>query len=60
MAKLLDVCLATIDNMDRRGELTGRRFIGRKVRYSAAEVDDWIAAGCPPRDEWEDMRQAAD
>lgn len=25
----------------------------RLIRYRAAEVAEWIAAGCPPRAEWE-------
>lgn len=30
--------------------------LGRSVRFSAAEVADWIRAGCPSRDAWLGMR----
>jgi predicted DNA-binding transcriptional regulator AlpA len=29
------------------------------LRWRLAEVEEWIAAGCPPRDQWEAMRGAA-
>lgn len=29
----------------------------RLVRFHRQEVLDWIAAGCPPRDEWERMKK---
>jgi len=27
--------------------------LGRSVRWNRAELESWIAAGCPPRREWE-------
>lgn len=30
--------------------------IGRMVRWRLEEIEAWIAAGCPPRDKWEAMR----
>jgi predicted DNA-binding transcriptional regulator AlpA len=30
--------------------------LGRAVRWSVAELRDWLAAGCPERSRWESMR----
>jgi predicted DNA-binding transcriptional regulator AlpA len=29
---------------------------GRCVRVEESELDDWISAGCPPRDRWEALQ----
>lgn len=31
---------------------------GRVVRWSRAEIESWIAAGCPARDRWQTMKGA--
>lgn len=28
----------------------------RFVRWNESEIDEWIAAGCPSRDEWEQLK----
>ena len=38
----------------------GPRLIrcGRCVRVEESELDEWISAGCPARDRWEQMQAA--
>lgn len=54
-AKILDVSLRTIRAMDARGEIPSRvPLINRRlVRWLLSDVNAWLRAGCPPRDEWE-------
>ena len=33
--------------------------LGRCCRYRAAELADWVAAGCPSRSRWEAMKGGA-
>ena len=37
---------------DRAGKLPAPVRIGRSVRWRNSEIQAWIAAGCPLRDEW--------
>jgi excisionase family DNA binding protein len=37
---------------DRAGKLPAPVRLGRSVRWRNSEINAWIAAGCPPRDEW--------
>jgi predicted DNA-binding transcriptional regulator AlpA len=32
--------------------------LGRSVRVRVSELDEWIQAGCPTREEWEAQREA--
>lgn len=32
--------------------------LGRSVRVRAMELDQWISAGCPPRDQWARLRKS--
>ena len=31
--------------------------LGRAIRWSRAEIENWVAAGCPPRSKWTTPRQ---
>ncbi len=33
-------------------------YLGAKVLFPAADVNAWIAAGCPSRDRWNAMQEA--
>jgi predicted DNA-binding transcriptional regulator AlpA len=33
--------------------------LGRAVRYPCQELEEWMAAGFPPRQKWEEMKRAA-
>jgi len=46
--------------MDKSGRLGPRAIkLGRSSRWSADELRDWARAGCPPRIEWEAMKDQA-
>lgn len=53
LAKLLCVGLRTIRTMDAAGKIPRPiRLAG--VRWKVREIRDWIDAGAPTRDEWEE------
>jgi predicted DNA-binding transcriptional regulator AlpA len=56
-AELLAVSTRTFDRM-RSADLIPRpvELRGKTKRWSRAELDAWIAAGCPPRVRWEVMK----
>ena len=52
-AALLQVSTRQIYLMEDDGRLGPARVqIGRAVRFRRREVEEWIAAACPPRAEW--------
>lgn len=56
---LLSVCLRTVRIWDSTGKLPQPVRIGKCVRWRRSEINDWIAAGCPPRAEWSVRRKFA-
>ena len=56
-ASLIAVPTRTFDRMQSAGLLPRPVAIGGKTkRWSRAEVDGWIAAGCPPRAKWDAIK----
>ena len=51
-AKLLQVDRATIHRWQCSGRIPSSIHIGRCVRRRAAEIRDWINAGCPAAGRW--------
>jgi len=49
LAKLLQCSERHIANLDNRGELPAPFRIGTLKRWRRADVNAWIAAGCPNR-----------
>jgi excisionase family DNA binding protein len=47
VAKLLKVSARTVYRMERDGEMPNAIRIGKAVRWSINELQDWIRAGCP-------------
>ncbi len=58
VAKLLGIGKRTVWTWDAAGKLPEPVRIGATVRWRAAELDEWAAAGCPPRAEWAALRAA--
>jgi predicted DNA-binding transcriptional regulator AlpA len=58
VAQLLKVSKVTAGRMKARGELPPEIRLGRLPRWSVAEVEEWIAFGCPNRDRWQAIRAA--
>ncbi len=58
LARLLgDLSVSSIERLDASGRLGPRPVrLGRLVRWSRQELEDWIAAGCPVRHVWEKQR----
>jgi predicted DNA-binding transcriptional regulator AlpA len=59
MKTLLGLGIRTIRTLDAAGKLPAPVRIGGRVLWSVREIRQWIAAGCPPRDEWTAIKAAA-
>ena len=53
MAELLERHVRTIYRLESQGKLPSSVNIGSQRVWSLDEVQNWIAAGCPPRRDWE-------
>jgi excisionase family DNA binding protein len=56
LAQALSVSRATVQRWRHSGRIPRPVHIGGAVRWSRDEVEQWIAAGCPGRGEWESRR----
>lgn len=56
LAEMLGVSTRHVQRMDAAGKLPCPLRLGRSVRWSVAELDHWIAAGCPDRKAWETVK----
>lgn len=56
VARLLDVSERHVWAMHSSGRLPMPFALGRCRRWRVAELRAWLAAGCPPRDRWQVMR----
>ena len=43
--------------LDSAGKVPKPLKLGRRCLWALSELDDWIAAGCPERGQWAQMRQ---
>ena len=59
LAGLLGVSKRHVRRMNSAGSLPRPIKLGRSVRWSVAEVNQWIEAGCPDRENWEAMKRAS-
>lgn len=53
LGKLLGLGLRTVRSMDAAGRLPRPIRLGSSVRWRFAEIEAWVVAGAPNRDEWE-------
>jgi len=58
-ADKLGLSRSSVYQMDAQGKLPRKIKLGRKSLYSRVELDCWIANGCPPRAEWERVKEKA-
>ncbi len=56
-ARLCGISRATWFRLTAEGRTPAPLRLGRCVRWLKAEVEGWLAAGAPPRDRWEALRQ---
>jgi excisionase family DNA binding protein len=54
LSRAMGISRRTVERLEAAGAIGPDRFPlpGRLVRFSADECRAWIAAHCPPRDEW--------
>ena len=56
LAHELRLSARKIDDMRCRGLLPEPRRLGRSIRWVREEITEWIAAGCPSREAFEQRR----
>lgn len=59
VAELLSISRAHVFRLQRGGRLPTPIRFGRSVRWPRAELEAWLRAGAPSRQEWESMRSSA-
>jgi predicted DNA-binding transcriptional regulator AlpA len=59
LSRLLSRSVASLWRDDAAGRLPAAVRIGASKRWRVSEITDWIAAGCPPRGQWQALRDAA-
>jgi len=57
VATILDVSERHVWSLHASGRLPRPVRLGRAVRWSADELRDWLAAGAPSREVWEQIRR---
>ena len=56
VAELLSISERHVWALDSSGRLPRPNRLGRSVRWNINELRAWQDAGCPPRDQWEQMK----
>jgi predicted DNA-binding transcriptional regulator AlpA len=61
LAQVLDLSERSLTRKDSAGQIPRAVNIAGAKRWRRTEIEAWIDAGCPPRDQWERMsrREAA-
>ena len=57
VAKLLGISLRHLHGLNSNGRLPRPVRLGKSVRWPVDEIRAWLAAGAPPRDRWERLRE---
>lgn len=58
-AKLLGISERHLWALSTSARLPRPIRLGRSVRWNRAELQEWLAAGAPPRDRWEKIKATA-
>jgi excisionase family DNA binding protein len=56
MAEKLRISQRHLWALNSSGRLPRPIRLGRAVRWSMSEIEDWLTAGAPTREQWEKMR----
>lgn len=59
LAASLGISRAHIFRLHSAGKLPKPVRLGRSVRWPVREIESWLAAGCPCREKWEEIRRSA-
>lgn len=57
-AKMLGVSITHFKNLHAKGQCPRPVRLGRRTVWHVSELESWIAAGAPNREEWEGIKQA--
>ena len=58
LSVLLRRSVASLERDQTAGRLPAQVYVGGSRRWRRAEVVAWVAAGCPARTRWEELRAA--
>ena len=53
VCQALDIGRSTLYRLKSSGKVPNPVRIGGSLKWRKAELEDWIAAGCPPMSRWE-------
>ena len=56
LSERLGISLRHVRRLDSTGKLPTPFRLGRSVRWSVAEIDNWVGAGAPDRQKWNQMK----
>jgi len=56
LATVLNISPGHLHALDNTGKLPSPRRLNKSVRWSVAEIREWIAAGCPDRITWNQIK----
>lgn len=59
VAKLLQVSTRHVRRLDAAGQLPRPVRLGNSVRWVVPELQAWLEAGAPPREQWERLKSEA-
>ena len=57
MSSLLDRSVASLERDMAAGRLPKAIRLGGSRKWRRAEIEEWVAAGCPIRTDWEELRR---
>lgn len=57
LAVLLDRSVASLERDQAAGRLPAPLRLGGSKKWRRSEIESWVAAGCPTRAEWEELRR---
>lgn len=57
VSKIVGVCERTIWRLKDSGRMPAPVKVGRSVRWRRADIESWIACGCPSANRWLAMQQ---
>lgn len=58
LAAMLSGSIRWVRTQDAAGKLPAPVRVAGRVLWVRAEIESWLNAGCPPRDEWAAIRAA--
>jgi predicted DNA-binding transcriptional regulator AlpA len=58
-ARLLSIVPSTLWSWHSAGKLPAPIRLGGRTLWRRAELEAWVAAGCPSRERWETFREGA-